>query len=120
METKYGDLKGVIGIETYSTGAIMSCKVTEKNILKTKLGELIPQFENKEERRKITGTLEFYENGDLKAISLDDKISIWTTVGLIPAEKIIFYPGDKIKRIFPLNGKLSGYWTEENEYGLVS
>ena len=51
--------------------------------------------------------------------SLDQKIPIWTTVGLIPAEKIIFYPGDKIKRIFPLNGKLSGYWTEENEYGLT-
>jgi preprotein translocase subunit Sec61beta len=116
METKYGVLKGVIGIEKYASGNLMRCKVTEKNILKTKTGELIPQYENKGERRKITGTLEFYENGDLKAISLDEKISIVTAAGVIPAEKIIFYPGDKIKRIFPLNGKLSGYWTEDKEY----
>ena len=118
METKYGILTGVIGVEKYKNGNIMSCKVNEKNILKTKIGELVPQFENGEERRKITGTLEFYENGDIKSICLDKKMSILTSVGVIPAEKIIFYPGDKIKRIFPLNGKLSGYWGEENEYGL--
>lgn len=118
METKYGVLNGLTYVEKYENGNIMSCRVNQKNILKTKIGELVPQFDNGEERRKITGVLEFYENGDIKSISLDKKMSILTSVGVIPAEKIIFYPGDKIKRIFPLNGKLSGYWSEENEYSL--
>lgn len=32
------------------------------------------------------------------------------------AEKILFYKNGNIKKIFPLNGKLSAYYTEEDEY----
>ena len=119
MMTKYGELKGMEDISLYPNGYIKSCRVTEFNELKTSIGILIPQYETKDERRKLTGTLEFYENGDLMYICLDEQINIKTNIGIIPAEKILFYENEKIKRIFPLNGKLSGYWTEENEYNLA-
>lgn len=119
MMTKYGELKGMEDISLYPNGYINSCRVTEFNELKTSIGILIPQYETKDERRKLTGTLEFYENGDLMYICLDEQVNIKTNIGIIPAEKILFYENEKIKRIFPLNGKLSGYWTEENEYNLA-
>lgn len=119
MITKYGELKGVEEAEFYPNGQIRSCKVTEPQVFKTAIGDLIPQYETKDDRRKMTGTVEFYENGDLMAISLDEQIKLSTESGIIPAEKILFYEGEKIKRIFPLNGKLSGYWGEDNEYKLA-
>lgn len=120
MQTKYGVLRGIEDIEYYKDGSIKLCRVNEKNVLKTALGELVPQYETKDERRKITGTLEFYENGDLMSICLDEQITVATAYGDIPTEKISFYKGEKIKRIFPLNGKLSGYWGEDNEYSLAT
>lgn len=119
MKTKYGFLKGIEEVEYYKNGMIKACRVNEKNELKTPIGTLVPQYETRDERRKMTGTLEFYEDGFLMSICLDEQIFVETKSGKIPAEKILFYRGDKIKRIFPLNGKLSGYWCEENEYGLA-
>lgn len=119
MITKYGELKGIEEAEFYQDGKLMSCKITEPHVFKTAIGELVPQYETRDERRKVTGTIQFYENGDLMSISLDEQIKLQTSAGEIPAEKILFYEGEKIKRIFPLNGKLSGYWGEENEYGLA-
>ena len=119
METKYGFLKGIEEVEYYKNGMIRACRVNEKNELKTPIGTLIPQYETRDERRKMTGTLEFYEDGFLMSICLDEQIFVETKSGKIPAEKILFYRGDKIKRVFPLNGKLSGYWCEENEYSLA-
>ncbi|MBP6282259.1 MAG: hypothetical protein KA384_09465 [Leptotrichiaceae bacterium] len=119
MNTKYGFLNGLEDNELYPNGTLKLCRVTEANILETKIGKLIPQYETRDERRKLTGTLEFYDNGDLMSICLDEKITVETPIGNIPAEKILFYKSEKIKRIFPLNGKLSGYWGEENEYSLA-
>lgn len=119
MKTKYGVLNGVEDAEYYSNGNLKLCRVAELNKLETSIGLLIPQYETRDDRRKITGTIEFYENGDLMSICLDEQIEITTKHGTIPAEKILFYKNEKIKRIFPLNGKLTGYWGEENEYGLA-
>lgn len=119
METKYGFLDGVEEAELYSNGSLKSCKITVPHVFKTKIGELSAQHETIDERRKMTGCVEFYKNGDLMSISLDRQIEVSTAAGKIPAEKIMFYEGETIKRIFPLNGKLSGYWGEENEYGLA-
>lgn len=119
MKTKYGTLKGVEEAEYYPNGSIKLCRVNEYNLIKTRIGDFVPQYETSDERRKITGTLEFYENGDLMSICLDKQNFIETKLGYIPAEKIIFYKNEKIKRIFPLNGKLSAYWDEDKEYSLA-
>lgn len=119
METKYGILNGIEEAEYYSDGMLKSCKITREHIFKTKIGDLVPQYETRDERRKLTGTLQFYHSGDIMAISLDSQMQIETALGIVPAEKILFYEGEKIKRIFPLNGKLSGYWGELDEYKLA-
>lgn len=119
MLTKYGILKGIEDAEYYRDGSLKACRLCKKNFLNTKLGVLIPQYESRDERRKLRGALEFYPNGNLMSIALDEGIRVKTYLGDIPAEKILFYENENIKRLFPLNGKLSGYWTEENEYQLA-
>ena len=36
------------------------------------------------------------------------------------AEQVSFYESGALKRIFPLNGTLSGYWTQEDEAKLAT
>lgn len=118
MKTKYGNLNGIEDAEYYPSGQLRSCKVTKPTVLSTTLGLLYPQYETIDERRKLTGSIEFYEDGSLMSVNLATQMFISTSAGLLPAEKILFYNNGNIKRIFPLNGKLSGYWCEENEYTL--
>jgi len=90
-----------------------------KDIIKTKYGDLIPLYENDDPRRKDIVALSFYEDGNLKSISLQKQTEIETSLGRLKAEYIIFYKNGNIKRIFPLNGKLTGYWSEDDEYSLA-
>lgn len=117
--TKYGSLKGVVSEEFYPNGSLKECTLDEKNEIKTNYGLLVPSYENDGLRRKYTRSLSFYDTGELKSISLQDQKLITTKIGNIPAELITFHKNGNIKRIFPLNGKISGYWTEEDEYNLA-
>jgi hypothetical protein len=108
-------LIGTSAIEHYEDGTIKQCILTKKNKLETIYGTLIPQYESSEERRKYVKSLSFYNNGSLKSIYLQKQTDIKTPLGNIPAELITFYENGGIKRIFPLNGKLSAYWSEEDE-----
>ncbi len=108
-------LIGTSAIERYEDGTIKQCILTKKNKLETIYGTLIPQYESSEERRKYVKSLSFYNNGSLKSIYLQKQTDIKTPLGNIPAELITFYENGGIKRIFPLNGKLSAYWSEEDE-----
>jgi hypothetical protein len=40
-------------------------------------------------------------------------------MGTLSAERLSFYENGHIQRLFPLNGKISGYWTEADEYALA-
>ncbi len=118
-ETKYGVIKGISGIELYNSGNIKECSLTEKNELITPYGKLIPQYQNEGVRNKYINSLSFYESGSLKKIALQEQSLIVTDAGSMKAELITFYENGKIKRLFPLNGKITGYWTEDNEYELA-
>ncbi len=119
-ETIYGVIKGISTIELYSSGNLKECSLTEKNELITSYGKLIPQYQNEDVRNKYINSLSFYESGALKKIALQEQSQITTDdAGSMKAELITFYESGKIKRLFPLNGKLTGYWTEENEYELA-
>ncbi|BCJ95674.1 hypothetical protein acsn021_32430 [Anaerocolumna cellulosilytica] len=119
VETKYGTLQGITNVEYYSDGGIKECTTNEKLILKTDYGNLIPQYENEGVRRRFIKTLAFYPNGILKKIALEEQTVIETSIGSLSAELIHFYENGKIKRVFPLNGKITGYWTEDNEFELA-
>lgn len=120
MITKYGLIKGISSFEVYRSSALKECMLQERNILYTSCGCLVPQYEENHVRRKYTPALTFYENGNLKSISLNSQTTVKTVLGTISAEKITFYEDESFKRIFPVNGKLTGYWNEDNEYALVA
>lgn len=119
LSTKYGLLKGISTVEFYDDGSIMECKLDTYNEIETSYGKLIPQYEDDGLRRKYIKSLSFYKNGKLKSISLQSQTHINTSIGILPAELITFYESGSIKCIFPLNGKITAYWTERNEYNLA-
>ncbi len=118
-ETKYGVLEGISSVELYDNGKIKECSVTKKNELITPYGRLIPQYQNEGVRNKYIKALALYENGNIKKIALQGQSVVETSIGFMKAELITFYKSGRIKRLFPLNGKITGYWTEENEYELT-
>lgn len=119
LETRYGVLKGLVWVEYYSDGCVESCTLEVANPIQTPCGTLVPQYEE-DPRRKQSRSLSFYPDGSLRSIVLQDQQVIQTSIGAIPAEQILFYPDGQIKRIFPLNGKITGFWTVENEYELAT
>jgi antitoxin component YwqK of YwqJK toxin-antitoxin module len=85
----------------------------------TPYGVLVPQNEDAGVRRRNNNSISFFSNGNIKSISLQEQTFIKTSLGNIKAEYITFYESGEIKRLFPLNGKLSGYWSEEDEFSLA-
>lgn len=119
IQSKYGTLKGISSAEFYENGALKECMVAERNVLITPYGQLIPWYEEDHVRRKYTASVTFYKNGNIRSILLNNRAEIITSLGLFEVEKITFYEDESLKRIFPLDGKLTGYWTEDNEYELA-
>lgn len=117
--TLYENLKGIKRSTFYPNGAVNECTISEYNEINTPYGIFIPQYEDIEIRRPNNNSLCFFNNGNLKSISLQNQITIKTSLGDIPAEYITFYDSGELRRIFPLNGKLSAYWEEEDESGLA-
>lgn len=92
--------------------------LNERNEIITGYGSMIPQFTEGDLRKKYNGSLSCSKQGDLRSISLEDSIKITTPIGTVPAEKVMFYDTGELKRVFPTNGKISGYWSEEDESAL--
>lgn len=85
----------------------------------TQYGKLIPQYTTDDLRKRDLFPVEYHANGTVKAVPLETQTTIETPVGDVPAELISFHENGTINRIFPLNGKLSGYWSQEDEVGLA-
>jgi len=119
FKTKYGDLKGVEFRTLYSNGKTDGCLVQEENVLSTPYGDLIPQYEAEDMGRRQLKPFYFYKNGAIKSVPLQTQTLLRTPVGGIPAELVTFYDSGSVKRIFPLDGKLSGFWTAKNEFELA-
>lgn len=117
--TSYGILKGILSCDYNLDGEISSCVLNKKNEIVVGGKKLVPIYENYSVRRKDMFSIKFYDDGYIKAICLQDEEVINTKVGNFEVEKITFYKGEKIKRLFLLDGKLTGYWSEEDEYNLA-
>ena len=92
----------------------------KRTVLDTPVGKLVPFYEISDGRQKNRPSVEYYKSGDIYSIYLQEQTIIDTPIGKVPAELITFYENGGIKRIFPLYGQLSGFWTEEQEYELAS
>lgn len=118
IETKYGKISAYQNLEKHVSGSPASLTLTEKFELKTPVGVLTPQYEVDDHGRKMLKPTYFYENGNIRKVPLQDAAFIKTKYGILSAELVMFYKDETLKKLFPLNGKLSGYWGEEDEYTL--
>ncbi len=119
IETQYGFLRDICAPSYYKNGQIESCIVQEKTIIHTAYGDLVPQYHYDDVRHKHIPSVVFYPDGTLKNVALDQITKIKTPLGIFPAELLLFHPNGVLKKIFPLNGKLSAYWSEEMEAALM-
>jgi len=111
-------LAGVESYSCYPDGELLGVKLSEGNMLATNAGELIPAY-TETHRRKNKYSVEFYQCGAIKKIALDEMQKVKTPLGELPAELVIFFETGEIKRVFPLDGKISGLWTEQEEKKLA-
>lgn len=117
--TDYGELKEISLYSTYSDNRIKDCVINARSELITPLGVLIPQYEHAEVRRKHTYSVSFHPSGKLSRVALHNQTTVNTPIGKLPAELITFYESGNIKKLFPLNGHISAYWSEDDEYKLA-
>lgn len=117
--TDIGDIPVHGTVEYFGNGSIRSCAPAGKCLLDTEAGQLVPQFSTDDLRRKTVQAVHFHENGKVRSLPLEERTPVFTPVGIVSAEMLTFYESGKVKRVFPLNGKLSGYWTQEDEEQLA-
>lgn len=119
LKTKYGVVPGALNLEKYASGNPASLIFTERVEIETPVGAIIPQYSVDDHGRRILKPVYFYDNGNIKKVPLQDPACIETKYGKISAELVMFYNDELLKKLFPLNGKLSGYWGEKDEYALA-
>ncbi|MFT8351536.1 hypothetical protein [Clostridium saccharoperbutylacetonicum] len=119
IEIKCGILNDAFIAEYYSTGEPESYSVEEKSELEILEYKFVPLYDFPHERRKELPSVKVFKSGNIKSIALNELRSIVTTIGSFEVEKITFYENGSINRLFLLDGKLSGYWSEDDEYKLA-
>ena len=120
--TRYGSLSGFSTRSVHANGSLNTCILETENRLSTPVGEIVPQYrvaELGERHKKHRSSLEFYEDGTLKSAALDSAMPIQSPLGIFKAELVTFYEDGSLKRLFPLNGQIDGYWSEKNEGDLA-
>lgn len=118
--TGIGELPDVKTYETFPDGSLKSCILDGPVTIRTPAGEWIPRWTDDGVRRKYNKSLSLYPSGSIRSIALHDQTPVETSQGIIPAEHVAFYENGAIHRVFPCNGHISGYWTEEDEKTLAS
>lgn len=118
LKTKYGVVSCYLNLEKYASGNPASLFFTERVEIETPVGVIVPQYSVDDHGRRMLKPVYFYDNGNIKKAPLQDAADIETKYGKISAEFVMFYNDELLKKLFPLNGKLSGYWGEKDEYTL--
>lgn len=115
IQTPFGIFYGIASAETDEAGRICSVRLKERNVIITHAGELIPYFGEDSPRRKYKASVRFHKNGMIQSVSLEQQQEILTPIGEFPAELVLFYDTGELMRFFPLDGKISGFWLEQEE-----
>lgn len=118
--TPFGAIDALPDTEFFPDGSVRSCIAARACPLITPLGMLVPQFTANTLRKRQLPAISFHPNGMIRNLPLEEQILICTPAGVLPVEQVSFYESGALKRIFPLNGTLSGYWTQEDEAKLAS
>lgn len=120
ITTPYGTLTNCQSIDYHTNGQPASCFLDKPLVLHTNLGDLTPAYDFGQPRRKHIPSVKFYDDGTLQAIYLDKLEIIHTPCGIFTCEYITFHRSGSLCRLFHLNGKISGYWSEEEELALAT
>lgn len=115
----YGEIPGDGTEEFYPDGTLMSITACCECRLSTPFGVFVPAYGSGDWRRKYRRSCGFYADGKLREIYLNSQTPVDTGYGMIPAELVTFYEEGGLKRIFPLYGKISAFWSEDDEFGLA-
>ncbi|WP_196602504.1 hypothetical protein [Pectinatus frisingensis] len=118
IDTNYGRLYNCRNIAYHKNGHVAECICQNKSLIRLNNLTLLPYY-TENERRKLSPSIKFYPDGTLKSVYLEKQVSINTPLGLTAAELITFYPDGGLCRVFPLNGKISAYWSEDREINLL-
>ena len=90
--------------------------VTDKlNTITTKYGNLLPCSGASDYRKKHRCAVCLYDSGALRSVYLEEPQVLSFPSGDFQAELITFYEDGNAKRIFPLYGQISAYWSIEEE-----
>lgn len=116
--TKYGTLYDCYNIGRHKNGQVAECICQKKSPLSVN-GTIYFPYYRENERRKLSPSVKLYSDGSIKALYLEEQVAIKSPLGNFPAELITFYPDGSLSRIFPLNGRISGYWSEDSEIKLI-
>lgn len=85
----------------------------------TQHGRFTPQHTSDDLRKREIQPVGYHECGTVKSIPLETQTTVTTPGGEMPAELVTFHENGVLNRVFPLNGRLSGYWSQEDEAGLA-
>lgn len=113
--TNYGVLENISFAEYHGNGMLKRCILKQKNTINIPCGVFIPQYEDDGKRKQLLKSMTFYENGNIASMVLQDSVSVNIRLGSFPAEMITFYESGAVRRIFPVFGNISAFWTEEDE-----
>ncbi|HCR12795.1 MAG TPA: hypothetical protein DIU49_05770, partial [Desulfovibrio sp.] len=115
--TPYGPLPVAGKPDLYPDGVVKAMYVQGPVSLETSVGRLMPQYTIDDSRRMHQPPLTFHANGRVRSLPLETRTVLETPLGPLSAELVTFHESGGVARVFPLNGKLSGYWTEADEAG---
>lgn len=119
METPYGTLVVEGPVDRYADGGLRAVHLAAACPLQTSAGRLVPQYSIDDSRRMHKPPLTFHPNGRVRSMPLETRQSVATPCGELAAELVTFHDNGAVARIFPLNGKLTGFWTEADETALA-
>lgn len=85
------------------------------NTVKTKYGDLTPYSGASDYRKKYRLAVDHYKDGSIRSVYLEEPEVLQFKEGSFQAELITFYEDGNVKRIFPLYGQISAYWSIEEE-----
>lgn len=85
------------------------------NAVSTKYGVFLPCSDASDLRKKYRCPVDFYDNGRVRSIYLQEPVKVDFPAGRFQAELLTFYEDGSIKRVFPLYGQISAYWSIEDE-----
>lgn len=120
ITTSFGPIEALPGVELFPDGSVRSCRAARACPLDTPIGTLVPQFNANTLRKRQLPAILFHPNGMIRNLPLEEQVMVPTPLGPIPAELVTFHDSGELKRVFPLNGALNGYWTQEDELRLAA